>query len=736
MSRKRPAGPRQRPQNQGGVRRRPRGLLVGALLALLPFAAFSPVCSDSYEFISLDDPLYVSRNPHVQAGLTASSIGWAFTTFHAANWHPLTWLSLELDAQLYGTHPRGYHLTNVLLHAANTLLLFALLRSLTRAFWRSAAVAALFAIHPLRVESVAWVAERKDVLGALFWLLTLGAYAWYARRPRVLRYVLVVLALALGLMAKPTLVTLPCVLLLLDYWPLGRLRGGPAPSGSAPPAFAPAPFRLLVLEKLPLLALAAGCVVLTLRAQKTLVMSLDDFPFRVRLANALVSYVRYLAMMAWPSGLALQYPHPGDSLPAAAVAGASLLLAAITAAVLAARRRQPYLAVGWFWYLGTLVPVIGLVQVATQALADRYTYIPSIGVLIMVCWGAAELAGRCRAERAAGLVAGGTVLACAIATWGQVHYWSNDRTLWAHTLEVTGDGNVLAHNGLAVDYLQTGDLDRAEAEVRAALRGQPDYADAQYNLGLVYTRRQDWEQALRWFEAALRTKPAHPGATRSTALALLRLGRGDEALGYFGRARQADPEDAVLYYGTARCLEGQGKLAEAEGEYRRAAALAPAEPLYHYDLAFLLRMQGQEEASRQEYRQALQLDPDWPRAAAEQARALAAQAAPAPGDCAQGLRLAQQACQAADEERADFLDALAAAYACMGRFDEAVVTADRAAAVADAHGQRELADQVRRRRSLYQSGRRDTARIQPGAPAAQGAPAGGRASSDGRGASR
>jgi Flp pilus assembly protein TadD len=702
-----PAPQRPQPATTGRVSRE---VLIGLALAVLTLLAFSPVYGPAAEFINFDDPLYVSRNPHVQSGLTLHGVSWAFTTFHADNWIPLAWLSLQLDAQLYGLHPWGYHLTNVLLHLASVLLLFAVLRRMTGAVWRSAIVAGLFAVHPLRVESVAWVAERKDVLGTLFWMLTLAAYAGHVRRPGWARYLLLLVTFGLGLLAKPMLVTLPFVLLLLDYWPLKRctvaaLRPADSPDDSTAGALPPTSVRMLLLEKVPLLLLAVGASVLTVLAQTKLVMPLGQYPFRVRLANALVVYVRYLAKMAWPTDLAFHYPHPGDSLPLVQVVSATLLLVAVSVVVIRARRRCPYLAVGWFWYLGTLVPVIGLVQVASQAMADRYTYIPLIGIFLMLSWGVAEVARRRQRESLAAGVAAGLVLLCDLATWAQAHYWSNSRTLWAHTLEVTGDGNALAHNGLGTALLKSEDLDGAQREFEAALRAQPDYADAYYNLGLVCVRRQQWDEALRCFDSALRCKPNDLRAIKSMGLTLLSAGRTEEALGYFVRAREADPQDPAVYHGLGNCLERQGKLVEAAAEYRHAAEQAPMDGVYRRELALVLHKQGRTADSRAEYEVSLRLDPNWPRDAIEQAWVLATHPEAARRNGVEALRLAEQACQAVGQPPAEFLDTLAAASAEAGLFSQAASTAERAAAVADSEGRGELAGHIRERGALYAGGR-------------------------------
>jgi Flp pilus assembly protein TadD len=676
-------------------------LYVG--LAVLTIASFSPLFTDSFDFINLDDPLYVTRNPQVQAGLTGAGVRWAFTTFHGDNWIPLTWLSLQLDAQLYGIRPWGFHLTNVLLHTASVLLLFGVLRRMTGCIGRSAIVAGLFAVHPLRVESVAWVAERKDVLGGLFWMLSLAAYIGYVRRPGWRRYMLLVGTFALGLLTKPMLVTLPCVLLLLDYWPLRRIRLSSTPSEDA--AFAVSSWRLLLLEKVPLLALAAGASALTVLAQGKLVMPLEQFPLPVRLANAVVSYVRYLGQMAWPSDLALHYPHPGDTLPPVLIAGAALLLGAITVAVIWAGARRPYLPVGWLWYLGTLVPVIGLVQVATQALADRYTYIPLIGIFLLLVWGVAEIAGRWQREPIAAVIAMVLLLLCGLLTWAQTHYWSNSRALWAHTLEVTGDGNVMAHNGLGIALLKDGDLDAAEAEFRAALRGKPDYADAYYQLGLVAVQRQDWREAVRSFTAASHYKPKDPRIIKAAALALLSAGEAEKAQAYFLQGQAVEPEDAVLDYGLGRCLESQEKWTEAETHLRRAIAHAPADADFHRELGLILHKQGRSTESRSEYDESLRLDPKWPAAAVKQAWRLATHPEASRRYGAEALHLALMACQSSTHPDAQILDVLAAASAEMGQFDVAVEKAQEAASRADAAGRPELARQIRERRALYAGGK-------------------------------
>jgi hypothetical protein len=428
-------------------------IVVSLGLVLLTLGAFGHVVRN--DFVNYDDGIYVRINPHVRGGLSRADVAWALTAREAGHWHPLTWLSLQLDASLYGPDAAwGFHLSSLLLHAAAVVVLFVALRYMTGATWPGAAVAAFFAVHPLRVESVVWVAERKDVLSALFWMLTLLAYAWYARRPGWGRYLLVLLPFALGLTAKTMLVTLPCVLLLLDWWPLRRPLT-----------------RRLLLEKVPLFALSAAfCVIAYLCMEHT--GALSPLPLSSRLGNSLVAYTAYLGKMVWPTGLVPFYPYPRAGLPFSQVAHAALLLAVVSALVLWARQRR-YLTVGWLWFLGTLVPVIGLVQQGAQAMADHYSYIPSVGVLIAVAWGVADLTARW--PRRAPVLAAATALllaACVYLTAWQVRVWNNSVWLWQYTLLMTED-NWVAHCHLGKAYFREGKYAEAAGEFHSALRLAP-----------------------------------------------------------------------------------------------------------------------------------------------------------------------------------------------------------------------------------------------------------------------
>jgi tetratricopeptide (TPR) repeat protein len=516
-----------------------------------------------HDFIELDDRVYVTDNDHVQAGLTKEGVVWAFTTFHAANWHPLTWLSHMLDCQLFGVRPGMHHLTNLLIHIANSILLLLVLNTMTGALWRSAFVAALFALHPLHVESVAWVSERKDVLSTLFWLLTMWGYARYVDHPGLNRYLMVLLLFALGLMAKPMLVTLPFVLLLLDYWPFGRVQLRQSSKGSYTEAQGSSAFHL-VLEKAPLFALAAVSSVLTLLAQYKAgaLKTLDIIPVEFRSANALVSYMSYIGKMIWPHNLAVFYPHPG-MVPMWQAVGAGLFLVCLSILFVipvGAGRRFPYLTVGWLWYLGTLVPVIGLVQVGSQAMADRYTYIPLIGLFIMISWSSYDFVRGWRNTRVVLAISTGVVLLALMAcTWVQVGLWKNSTTLFKHAFNVT-DNNYKAHNLMGIALERQGRLKEALRQYSEALRIKSDYPEAYYNTGNVLMRQKRLKEALRQYSEALRIKPEYPEAHNNMGVALARQGRLKEAINHFYAALRIKPDFSDAHDNLGVALAQQGRI--------------------------------------------------------------------------------------------------------------------------------------------------------------------------------
>jgi protein O-mannosyl-transferase len=538
---------------------------LSASLAVVTLIAYGP--SFSHPFLNFDDFPYVAKNPHVQTGLKLESIGWAFTTFACGNWHPLTWMSLELDASLFGGQNAGaFHRTNVLLHAANAILLFLVLAQMTETFWRSALVAFLFALHPLHVESVAWVAERKDVLSTLFFILTLAAYLAYVRRPGVGRYLVVVLTMALGLLAKPMLVTLPFVLLLLDYWPLCRW-----PHKAVT-------LRRLLFEKAPLLALAMASSVITYNAQRVghAVGSIESYSLSVRVLNALSAFGAYLVKLAWPMNLAAYYHHPGAAVAVGPALSAGACLAAITILVIWQGRARPYLAVGWLWYLGTLVPVIGLVQVGSQAMADRYTYIPLLGPFIMLSWGAADLASalpRSRLVLTIGLALAS--IAIGVLTFRQVKFWSSEVVLWQRVADVSKD-NLWAHS----------------------------------NLGLAYSDVHKFDIARREFEEALRIDSRNAGVHNNYGLMLAASGAVDEAQREYRLAVELDPSLAGPHLGLGSLLRGLNRFEEAEAEYRQSIALDDSVGPAHTELCGVLLELGRLDEALAEARLAVAVEPD------------------------------------------------------------------------------------------------------------------------------
>jgi tetratricopeptide (TPR) repeat protein len=587
-----------------------RPLLLAVVLGALAVAAYAPVLAGGYQFLNVDDDEYATDNPHVKGGLSGPDLGWALTAFHSNNWHPLTWVSLQLDAELSGPEPDAavFHRTNVLLHTANAVLVFLVLRRLTGALWRSAVVAGFFAVHPLHVESVAWVAERKDVLSTLFWMLTLAAYAGYAARPGLSRYLLVVATFALGLMAKPMLVTLPCVLLLLDYWPLRRWRPGRWAAAEEPgmPSFAPASAGRLLLEKLPLLALAAGCCVLTLRAQQGIVQPLDYLPFPYRVGNALLSYVAYLGKMLWPAGLAVYYPHPRTAMSPAGAAAAGVLLLAMTGLALASAPRRPYLAVAWLWYLGTLVPVIGVVQVGRQAFADRYTYVPLLGIFIALAWGARDLLARRRpALLAAGAAAAALLAVCTVLTWQQLPCWRNSRALWERDLAVTPESGI-GHQGLARALERAGEIEEARRHYAAAAALDPS---VHTGYGLFLARHGYDAEALEQFTAALALAPENQPARYNAGLVLLRQGRLDEAREYFAEVIRLNPGYGGGHYGLGVVLARQGEPQAAEEEFREALRSNPRHANTLWQLGLALESQGRLDEARASLEAAVRSEP-------------------------------------------------------------------------------------------------------------------------------
>ena len=592
------------PQDRGARTR--TTWLVALAIAALTIVVYAPVAR--HDFVQLDDPAYVTENPHVRAGLTAAGLAWAFSTGHAANWHPLTWISHMADVSLFGLHAGAHHLVNLALHLASTLLLFFWLRRTTGHLEPSALVAALFALHPVHVESVAWIAERKDVLSTLFWMLTLWAYVRYVERPAIGRYALLFVTFALGLMAKPMLVTLPFVLLLLDLWPLQRqtVRGA---SGNAPGLKArPAYFK----EKLPLVALAIASSVITFLVQQRggAVTGLEALPLRLRVENALMSYAGYLGKMIWPADLAIVYGRPEHLAPALVFVTAAALIGATYLALRFARSR-PYVAVGWFWYLGTLVPVIGLVQVGVQAMADRYTYVPLIGIFIAMAWGIRDLTTHRLAWRRAAMAAAVVVmLACAVTARRQVGVWKDNATLFAHATEVaTGVDAVRAHHTVGAALLQQGRVEEALANFLEAKRLAPGDAETHYNLGLAYARQQRLAEATSALAEAIRLNPEHARAYAALGIATSQQGRMHEAIAHYRQAIRIDTGSADTHNNLGSALANQRRLEEATVSFREAVRLRADFHDARINLAVALAALGRRAEAVAELQEVLRRDP-------------------------------------------------------------------------------------------------------------------------------
>ncbi len=522
-------------------------IYVSLTLAALTFLVYFQV--HDFEFVNFDDRETILQNAHIQNGITLAALGWAFTTAYAANWFPLTWISHMLDVQLFGLDSGWHHLTNVIIHIASVLLLFALLRRMTGKLWESAFVAFVFALHPLHVESVAWVSERKDVLSAFFWILTTWLYLDYVDQPKPWRYLLALAAFCLGLMSKPMLVTLPFTLLLLDYWPLKRAKT-----------------TKLLVEKVPFLLLSLVLSIIAFKVQHLsgAVISADYIPFTTRIANALVSYIAYLGTFFWPSGLAVFYPYP-PNFPAWRIAGAVAILVAISALAI----RRPYLTVGWLWYLGTLVPVIGLVQVGEQARADRYTYIPMIGISIMLAWGVAEII-----PRRAPFIAAAFCLAWLAVTWTQIQYWRNSVTLFEHAIASTNN-NFIAHLNLGVVLAEQGHTQEALRHLYASVEEKPDHNDGHDTLGAVLGQMGHTQEAAEQFQTAIRIQPNDSEAHCN--LGNVRLAQRDftGAASEFRTALQIYPNFPTAHFGLGAALLNLGRKDEAIAQFQEALRLDP-----------------------------------------------------------------------------------------------------------------------------------------------------------------
>jgi protein O-mannosyl-transferase len=658
-----------------------RGLTLGIYLFLATISLVIFGQTIRFDFVNFDDDLYVYNTPAIQSGLTLKGIAFAFISQHARNWHPLTTLSHMLDCQLYGLNAGGHHATSIILHTIAVLLLFRVLRQMTGAVWKSALVAALFAVHPLHVESVAWVSERKDVLSAVFFFLMLDAYGRYARAASITRYLVVVVLFAAGLMSKPMLVSAPIVLLLLDYWPLRRFdqpcltneKTKISKTVTERPVI-----RLLFLEKIPLFILSTVACVITFVLQKRATGAIPPLPFLWRLQNTFTSYVIYAWKTLWPTHLAVFYPHPNDTLAIWRIIVAIALLLAITAAAIVFRSQRPYLLTGWFWYLVMLIPVIGLVQVGEQGHADRYTYLPHIGLFLLAVWLAADVIGArpSRSQSAiAAVVAIAIIAALVWAAFIQTSYWRNSETLWTHALAVTADNDV-AQNNLGYLCVDRGELDKAISHFESAATIRSAKQDPHYNLASAFVqmnladalaRKGRSDDAMVHYEEAIRLQPDYADAYYNRGNVLFAKGRTDEAIADWEKTLQIQPNDADAHTGLGNALLRKGALQEAIAHYEKALALAPEDPHSRNNVAWVL--------------------------------ATASDASIRDGTRAVGF--AQEAVQLSGGREPGFLRTLAAAYAESGRFSEALAVAQQAVMIATMQGKTDVANRLKEDLVLY-----------------------------------
>jgi protein O-mannosyl-transferase len=552
----------------------------------------------NYAFVNYDDSGYVSENPQVQVGLNYNSIIWAFKTGHIGNWHPVTWLSLMLDSQLFHNNIGWFHVTSLLLHIANTLLLFWVLNQMTGGAWKSAFVAALFAVHPLHVESVAWISERKDVLSTLFWILTMLLYVRYVKRSSIIWYLLAMITFTLGLMSKPMLVTLPCVLLLLDFWPLQRFQNTKKSR--------------LILEKIPFFAITAASSVVTFFVQKSggYMMTSTVLTLPVRLANAAISYISYIEKMFWPAHLAVFYPHPLNKVSYPQAVIAAVLLLVITVWLFRLSSQYKYLIVGWLWYLGTLVPVIGIIQVGDQAIADRYTYVPLIGLFIMIAWGIPELFAKLRyPEKLPAVFAIIVILILSMTAFMQTAYWRNSITLFEHAIAVTKDNNV-AHFCIAGPIAEKGNIDSAIWHLRQALQIRADDRRAHNQLGVYLLEKGKPTEAVSHFQDAIKLDSKFTEAYNNLCVAYNRLGKFDKSIEYGEKAIKIAPNEADSYFNLGIAFYQKGNLDQAVRYWRETVKLNPKHSMAMSNLGAVLYQMGNKQEAVKYLQEAVRLNPN------------------------------------------------------------------------------------------------------------------------------
>ena len=666
------------------------------VLALSTISIYFQVVN--FDFILYDDPSYVYENQHVKDGFNAESFAWAFTTGAQSNWHPLTWLSHMLDCQLFGVNPGWHHLTNLILHIANTLLLFAVLKRMTNALWQSAFVAAAFALHPMHIESVAWISERKDVLSTLFWLLTMHAYLRYVKTPGKINYSLVMLVFALGLMTKPMLVTLPLVLLLLDYWPLKRFELVKADRPR---------FFLLALEKIPLICLAVASSVVTFLVQKAggAVTDMNTIPLYMRLYNAVVSYGIYIWKMFFPARLALFYPHQGPGLGLWQVIITAILLITITVWAGRIAKTRPYVIIGWLWYLGTLVPVIGIVQVGGQSMADRYTYIPYIGLFIIIGWTLGDITAKWKQQKIVLAFLAITVfISISICSLLQIRHWKNSTALFSHSIDVTDD-NYVAYCCLADVPRKAGKFDESIALNLKALELSPGYGYAHIGLGRAYNGLGRLGKTIEHFNEALKTFPDHSNIHGDLGVAYGKQDQLDKAVEHLTRAVEIDPDFAEAHSNLGYALMRQRKFDQAIPHLQKAIELNPNSISAHFRLAEIFSEKSETAEELKHLRKIIRVDPDSVKALNLMAWIFATDHDAKIRNSSEAVRFAKKACELTSYERPELVDTLAAAYAAAGDFNQAVTIQERVLQSARQEQYNDLIKEVEERLNLYKSGK-------------------------------
>ncbi len=676
-------------------------VLICLFLVIATLVAYWQV--RNHNFLSFDDHLYILHNQHVNKGLSLESISWAFSFTDIAYWHPLTWLSHMLDCQLYGLNPSMHHTTSLILHIINCLLLFLVFKGMTGAVWKSAFIAALFALHPINVESVAWVAERKNVLSTLFWMLTLLTYGYYSLQPGFYRYFLTLFCFLLGLLAKPMLVTLPFVLLLFDYWPLERLR---CRSTTNIDRYKKASLLHLILEKIPFFLLAGASIYISsLSVQHHgIVVSTESVSMKLRVANALVSYVKYIGKMIWPKNLAVFYPFP-DTLPHWQILGAALFLVCVSILVFRALRSKPYFMVGWLWYIGTLVPAIGLIQAGLwPSIADRFAYVPLIGLFIVIAWGVPDLVAQWRYKKIV-LATTATVLLLIFtaASRSQNRYWTNNIALFKHSLDVTNDNDV-AHQKLGEALAAQGKTDEAVRHYYEALRIKPDLVAAHLNLGVALREEGKINEAVEHFSMALRAKPDCAEAYYELGVTLEKQGNFDAAVRHYSEALRIKPKFAKGHNNLGSVLAQQGNVKGAFYHYYEALRINPNYAGAYYNLGKFAANQGKIEEAIFYFKKTLEVSPNMPAALYNLSWIMSTSKEDKFRNGIEAIKLAEKLCKLQNYSHPLSLDALAAAYAEAGRFDEAVATAQKALNLALEHGPKELVPDLKERLHLFQAG--------------------------------